>query len=204
MSEIEQTTAQTGEKKVVKKVKKTVKKAKAAKKELPDFANIKPKPKTKAKKQTETSDNTGLYSYDELLTKVFRLCNNEQKSETKKFIVLPQVQLAREGSKRVVWQNFEKICTILNRNPEDVRVFVLEELMAQGTMDSQGGLTMKVKVQPSQVENVIMHYAQVYVQCPVCKSLNTELIKENRIQFVHCNDCSSHNSVSHNKSVAEN
>ena len=41
MSEIEQTTAQTGEKKVVKKVKKTVKKAKAAKQELPDFDKIK-------------------------------------------------------------------------------------------------------------------------------------------------------------------
>ena len=202
MSEAEKIVIEGAEKKTVKKVKK-VKKVKAAKGELPDFTKVKVKKTTKVKKATESEENAGLYAYDELLDTVFKLCNNEQKEATK-HIEIPKILLAREGSKRIIWQNFAEICRLLNRNPEDVRVFVTDELLAQGTMDSQGGLTLKAKLQSSGIENVILRYASLFVQCPVCKSLNTSLIKENRIQFVHCNDCSSHNSVSYTKSVAEN
>ena len=204
MSEAEKIQVETAEKKTVKKTKK-VKKVKAkGTTELPDFNKMKVKKTTKAKKTEDKEEAVGLYSYDELLDTVFNLCNNKSKSETKRQIELPQIKMAKEGSKRVVWQNFTDICSKLQRNPEEVKVFVLAELMTIGSLDSQGGFTIKAKLQPHQLENVILSYAEQYVQCPVCKSLDTTLTKENRIQFINCAVCHAHTSAANNKSIAEN
>ncbi|BFU21247.1 translation initiation factor 2 beta subunit, putative [Entamoeba histolytica HM-1:IMSS-B] len=181
----------TTEKKV-KKVKK-VKKTKKALKELPDFTSVKVKSKPKSK-NTENEKNEGLYTYDELLDRIFAQCNISQNS-SKQEIELPQIKVVREGSKRVIWENFTDICKRLHRSPEDIKVFVLEELMTIGSIDAKGGFTIKAKLQPHQLENILIKYVSQFVQCPECKSLDTELIKENRINFIKCNACSSKCSV---------
>ncbi|KAL7721338.1 Translation initiation factor IF2/IF5 domain-containing protein [Entamoeba marina] len=83
----------------------------------------------------------------------------------------------------------------LHREPEDVKLFVLEELMTTGSVDAKGGFTVRGKYYSSQLENIIYKYVKQYVICKVCDSLDTEFVKENRITFIYCNHCTSKMSV---------
>ncbi|KAL7718188.1 Translation initiation factor 2 beta subunit [Entamoeba marina] len=161
--------------------------------ELPSFSEVSKKSKKKEKPKSKAETN-GLYAYDDLLDMIFSQCNISQNNNTKEK-ELPQVKVVKEGSKRVNWINFSDICRRLHREPEDVKLFVLEELMTTGSVDAKGGFTVRGKYYSSQLENIIYKYVKQYVICKVCDSLDTEFVKENRITFIYCNHCTSKMSV---------
>ena len=127
------------------------------------------------------------------------MCSKEVGREGKKDIDLPTIQVGREGSKKVVWKNFSEVCRRLKRTPEEFKAFILEEFMTEGSLNSDGGFVIKGKYQARDIENVIIRYVSQFVRCIVCQSLDTELVKENRITFIKCHTCSSKNSVALNK-----
>jgi len=101
----------------------------------------------------------------------------------------------REGTKKTVWRNFPEICKIMDRQPEHVQSFMLAEVGSTGSIDGNGGLVIKGRFQPKNIENILRNYINEYVKCHTCKSPETHLKKENRLMFMVCEKCGSSRSV---------
>eukprot|EP00002_Diphylleia_rotans_P011186 TRINITY_DN2217_c0_g1_i1.p1 TRINITY_DN2217_c0_g1~~TRINITY_DN2217_c0_g1_i1.p1 ORF type:complete len:279 (-),score=69.09 TRINITY_DN2217_c0_g1_i1:187-1023(-) len=133
------------------------------------------------------------YAYKEILDRFYSLVVHGPEGSSS--IKLPQV--AREGSKKTVWVNFQDICTSMNRSIEHVTSFVLAELGTDGNMDGSSRLVIKGKYMPRQIESILRRYISEYVTCQMCKSRNTELTRHQttRLYFLKCNSCQSSRSV---------
>mmetsp|Transcript_25319 Transcript_25319/g.63487 ORF Transcript_25319/g.63487 Transcript_25319/m.63487 type:complete len:150 (-) Transcript_25319:44-493(-) len=123
---------------------------------------------------------------------------DSQKSDYR--IKVPPPVVFREGTKKTVWANFSDICTILRRNHDHVLEYALAEMGTTGTLDAKKRLTVRGRFQPKQIQNVLRHYIGEYVVCKTCKSPETFLRKENRMNFLECRACGSVRSVGSIKS----
>ncbi|SCU81007.1 LAME_0B05314g1_1 [Lachancea meyersii CBS 8951] len=113
-----------------------------------------------------------------------------------KFRIPPPV-CQRDG-KKTIFCNIQEISEKLQRNPEHLIQYLFAELGTSGSVDGQKRLVMKGKFMPKQMENVLRRYILEYVTCKTCKSINTDLRKEqsNRLFFLVCKSCGSTRSVS--------
>lgn len=140
-------------------------------------------------------------SYPSLLSRFFDILrtNNPELAGDKsgpKFRIPPPVCL-RDG-KKTIFSNIQDISEKLQRSPEHLIQYLFAELGTSGSVDGQKRLVIKGKFQSKQMENVLRRYILEYVTCKTCKSINTELKKEqsNRLFFLVCKSCGSTRSVS--------
>ena len=91
--------------------------------------------------------------------------------------------------------NFEEICTNISRNPHDVSVWIAKELHASTSISANGVLVIHNMFTQMQLESIIKQYVSIFVQCPLCKSCNTQLYKINRICFLICDKCRAKTSI---------
>ncbi|OBA16982.1 hypothetical protein HANVADRAFT_54412 [Hanseniaspora valbyensis NRRL Y-1626] len=139
--------------------------------------------------------------YENLLSRFFKILkqNNPElageKSSTKFRIPPPVCQ--RDG-KKTIFVNIEEICEKLQRSVDHLIQYLYAELGTSGSIDGQKRLIIKGKFLGKQMENVLRRYILEYVTCKTCKSINTELKKEqsNRLFFLVCKSCGSTRSVS--------
>ncbi|QLQ81378.1 hypothetical protein HG537_0F01390 [Torulaspora globosa] len=190
------------------KLKKKKKKAKET--DLDDFeqqlakAGVKVD-ETNSKESTPVIESTlqqevGL-GYPDLLHRFFEIlkANNPELAGDRsgpKFRIPPPVCL-RDG-KKTIFSNIQDISEKLQRSPEHLIQYLFAELGTSGSVDGQKRLVIKGKFQSKQMENVLRRYILEYVTCKTCKSINTELKKEqsNRLFFLVCKSCGSTRSVS--------
>lgn len=139
--------------------------------------------------------------YSELLSRFFKIlrANNPELAGDRsgpKFRIPPPV-CQRDG-KKTIFCNIQEISEKLQRSPEHLIQYLFAELGTSGSVDGQKRLVIKGKFQPKQMENVLRRYILEYVTCKTCKSINTELKKEqsNRLFFLVCKSCGSTRSVS--------
>jgi len=146
------------------------------------------------KKAPEEKD----YDYTELLDRIFDLLNKgDQGAKTSK---IPVPQLGRIGTKRTCITNFKELCNALHRPPEHLMAYLQVELGGLASIDGNAQqLVVKGRFQQAHIEKVIKHYIREYVICKVCKSYDTAMEKENRLNFVKCGSCNSRLSVAHIK-----
>lgn len=144
--------------------------------------------------------NVGL-PYNELLSRFFKIlrANNPELAGDRsgpKFRIPPPV-CQRDG-KKTIFCNIQEISEKLQRSPEHLIQYLFAELGTSGSVDGQKRLVIKGKFLPKQMENVLRRYILEYVTCKTCKSINTELKKEqsNRLFFLVCKSCGSTRSVS--------
>ncbi|AET37903.1 translation initiation factor eIF2 subunit beta Ecym_2151 [Eremothecium cymbalariae DBVPG len=142
----------------------------------------------------------GLPYYD-LLSRFFKIlrANNPELAGDRsgpKFRIPPPV-CQRDG-KKTIFANIQEISEKLQRSPEHLIQYLFAELGTSGSVDGQRRLVIKGKFQSKQMENVLRRYIMEYVTCKTCKSINTELKKEqsNRLFFLVCKSCGSTRSVS--------
>ncbi|CAR31014.1 hypothetical protein ZYGR_0P03200 [Zygosaccharomyces rouxii] len=150
--------------------------------------------------ESSVQQDVGL-SYPGLLSRFFDILrtNNPELAGDKsgpKFRIPPPVCL-RDG-KKTIFSNIQDISEKLQRSPEHLIQYLFAELGTSGSVDGQKRLVIKGKFQPKQMENVLRRYILEYVTCKTCKSINTELKKEqsNRLFFLVCKSCGSTRSVS--------
>ena len=147
---------------------------------------------------TSWDGTTRDYHYDELLGRVFGILRekNPALSEKAKTIVKPP-QVLREGTKKTVFANLMEICNAMHRPHEHVVQYLLAELGTTGTLDGQQRLVLKGRFLPKVFEGVLRHYFIDYVICNMCKSSNTELVKEqsSRLSYCRCQACGASRSV---------
>ena len=139
--------------------------------------------------------------YQDLLSRFFDILktNNPELAGNRsgpKFRIPPPVCL-RDG-KKTIFANIMDIAEKLQRSPDHLIQYLFAELGTSGSIDGQKRLVIKGKFQSKQMENVLRRYILEYVTCKTCKSINTDLKKEqsNRLFFMVCKSCGSTRSVS--------
>lgn len=146
----------------------------------------------------DVEDRKADYSYGELLERVVDLLqtNNPDLVEKKRTrIKPPQLQLL--SSKKTLWVNFQEICTMMQRDPQHVFSFFMAELGTEGSMDGNQRLIIRGKFVAKYIESLLRKYVVEYVTCSMCRSPNTDLVKNqaSRLYFCTCRDCGSSRSV---------
>jgi translation initiation factor 2 subunit 2 len=143
-------------------------------------------------------DRKADYNYSELLDRVVGIlhAHNPDLIEKKRRNMKPP-QLTRVGTKKTLWVNFQEICTMMQRPPEHVFQFFMAELGTEGSIDGNQRLVIRGKYVPKYIESLLRKYIVEYVTCQMCRSPNTELVKDQatRLHFCNCSDCGSSRSV---------
>jgi translation initiation factor 2 subunit 2 len=143
-------------------------------------------------------DRKADYTYDELLDRLVQLlqANNPELVEKKRRIIKPP-QLSLMSSKKTLWINFQEICSMMQRHPDHVYSFFMAELGTEGSIDGNQRLVIRGKYVPKYIESLLRKYVVEYVTCEMCRSPNTDLVKDpnTRLYFLHCKDCGSSRSV---------
>jgi len=129
--------------------------------------------------------------YEKLLNQAYgqikQVEHNENRFET------PKLEGHFEG-KRTILTNFFQIATYIRRDPEHFQKFILKELAASGQRDGER-LILNMKVPSSKIIFKIGQYVKEFVLCKECGKPDTELIRQERINFIHCLACGAKHSV---------
>jgi len=147
----------------------------------------------------ESETATELYTYNEMLDRVFeRLQSNNPELMHKKRKKCKIPQIMRIGTRKCMWHNYPDICETLKRKPDHIMQFYLTELGTTGNLDGNGRLVLKGTFGPKKIESLLRKYITEYVTCHLCKSPDTDLIKDpaSRLFFVQCHACGARRSVS--------
>jgi translation initiation factor 2 subunit 2 len=150
-------------------------------------------------KQQELLDEPAVdYTYEDLLDRVAALlqANNPDLVEKKRTrIKPPQLQLL--SSKKTLWINFQEICTMMQRDSLHVFAFFMAELGTEGSLDGNQRLIIRGKYVAKYIESLLRKYVVEYVTCEMCRSPNTDLVKDqgSRLYFCNCRECGSSRSV---------
>jgi len=130
--------------------------------------------------------------YDQLLTSAYKdIKPIEGKSDR---FEIPKVEGHIEGNKTIL-TNFKQIASYIRRDPENIIKFLLKELASSGGMRGDR-LILTRKISSSLINEKIKQYAETYVICKECKKPDTEIIKEDRFNFIHCLACGAKKSIS--------
>lgn len=100
---------------------------------------------------------------------------------------LPKSQTMVIGSKTII-HNFRDIADALNRDPKHLFQFLLHELGTAGVIE-EGRAVLHGKFADASINALVERYAKMYVICPVCNKVDTELKKEGRITMIVCGAC---------------
>lgn len=151
-----------------------------------------------AQETNDPEDTKANYSYADLLDRVVDLlhANNPDLVEKKRTRIKPP-QLQMIGSRKTLWVNFQEICSMMQRDPQHVYSFLMAELGTEGSIDGNERLIIRGRYLPKYIESLLRKYVIEYVTCEMCRSPNTDLIKDqgSRLYFCNCRDCGSKRSV---------
>ncbi len=106
---------------------------------------------------------------------------------------IPKIEGHFEGKKTIL-TNFLHIASHLRRKPEHLQKFILRELATSGNMEGER-LVLNNRIPSAKINSKIEDYVKEFVLCKECKKPDTELIKEDRLTFVHCLACGAKHSV---------
>ncbi len=106
---------------------------------------------------------------------------------------LPEPTLLVEG-RQTVFQNFDEVCKVLDRDPAYVYKFLLGELGTAGSREA-GRLTFKSRVAERQIVEKLEAFVEMFVICQECRRPDTKLVKEGRTTILQCSACGAHRPV---------
>ena len=130
-------------------------------------------------------------NYEELLESAYKEVKQIDSSSER--FEIPKITGHFEGKKTIL-SNFCQIVTHLRRKPEHFQKFLLRELAASGQREGDR-LILNIKVPSEKINQKIQAYFKEFVQCKECRKPDTELIKEDRLTFIHCLACGAKHSV---------
>ncbi len=137
------------------------------------------------------TETTNQEDYEKLLNKAYETIKPVE-SKIDRFEI-PKVEGHIEGNKTII-TNFKQICNYLRRDLDHVLKFLLKELAAPGSMRGDR-LILTRKISSSLINEKINQYAQTYVLCKECKKPDTEILREDRLMFLHCLACGAKKSI---------
>lgn len=123
--------------------------------------------------------------YEKLLESAYK--NVKRVEDTGERFEVPKVQGHFEGRKTFV-TNFCTIATHLRRKSEHFQKFLLKELATSGQIEGER-LVLNNRIPSAKITDKINAYVKEFVLCKECGKPDTELKKEDRINFIHCLAC---------------
>jgi len=130
-------------------------------------------------------------NYEKLLEKAYGKIKQTDTLQDR--FEIPKIEGHFEGRKTIL-TNFYQIASHLRRKPEHFQKFMLKELAASGQKEGDR-FVLNIKVPSSKINQKIEEYVNEFVLCRECKKPDTELIRKDRINFVHCLACGAKHSV---------
>ena len=131
-------------------------------------------------------------SYEQLLNEAYSKIKPVE-SKIDRFEV-PKVEGHIEGVKTIV-TNFKQICSYIRRDCDHLLKFLLKELATPGSIKGDR-LVLTRKITSGMINEKIQVYVDTYVICKECKKPDTELIKENNVNYMHCLACGAKKPIS--------
>ena len=129
------------------------------------------------------------YTTEQLLDRAYQNIHIDKKK-----VKLERPQYERKDGKGYIY-NFGKLASSLNREVEELKEYFKDELNIDCTIKPGDVLKIdKVAIKGS-VENIYMKYIQQKVMCEACKSIQTYVVKEERINYRVCNSCKSRKAI---------
>jgi translation initiation factor 2 subunit 2 len=129
--------------------------------------------------------------YDKLLESAYKDIKPVE-SKIDRFEV-PGAEGHFEGNKTII-TNFKQICDYIRRDYNQVLKILLKSLAAAGSIKGDR-LILTRKTPSKQINEKIQQYVNTYVICKECEKPDTELIKQDRVNIIHCLACGAKHSV---------
>ncbi len=107
---------------------------------------------------------------------------------------IPKVVGHIQGNRTII-SNFLQIASTLRRDVDHMLKYVLKELATPGEVKKSGSLIMGTKVPASRINEKIRQYANEFVLCSECGKPDTQLIKEDGVNYMKCTACGAKNVV---------
>jgi len=123
--------------------------------------------------------------YEKMLDKLYKEVKPLEVSSER--FEIPKVKGHIEGTKTII-ANFSQIYSTLRRTPEHITKFLFKELATPGTIDGER-LILNRKLSSKSINDKIEEYATEFVICKECKKPDTEIVREDRVAFIHCLAC---------------
>jgi translation initiation factor 2 subunit 2 len=130
--------------------------------------------------------------YDALLNKAYEKIKPVE-SKIDRFEI-PKVEGHLEGTKAVI-TNFKQICSYIRRDPEHFLKYLLKELATPGVVRGDR-LILTRTISSRLINEKIALYVQDYVLCKECKKPDTEIVRDDRLTFLHCLACGAKKPIS--------
>ncbi|MBI2004377.1 translation initiation factor IF-2 subunit beta [Candidatus Pacearchaeota archaeon] len=130
-------------------------------------------------------------SYESLLNEAYGKV--KQVKESGERFEIPKIEGHIEGKKTIL-TNFSQIVSHIRRNPEHFQKFLLKELATFGQKEGDK-LILNNKIPSAKINQKIEEYTNEFVLCRECKKPDTEIIREDRLSFLHCLACGAKHSI---------
>ncbi|QKF93648.1 eukaryotic translation initiation factor eIF-2 beta [Fadolivirus algeromassiliense] len=127
-----------------------------------------------------------LYTTEYLVNRLYTELSDHTSSSKKLSLEKPEISSV---NKKTYISNFKSLCTKLNRDTNDVKMFFEKELQTSVSINQDGGLVITGMFKQPGLLKIFTNYIKEYVTCKECNSCDTEIIKENRITYLKCNKC---------------
>ena len=98
------------------------------------------------------------------------------------------------AGRKTILTNFSQILVQLRRTPEHFQKFLLKELAASGQKEGDR-LVLNNRIPSDKINLKIEQYMKEFVLCRECNKPDTEILREDRISFLHCLACGAKHSV---------
>ncbi len=129
--------------------------------------------------------------YEKLLNKAYKevkqIENNGERFE------VPKIKGHFQGKKTIL-TNFFQIASFLRRKPEHIQKYLVKELATSAYKEGDR-LVLNNKISSLKINDKINQYIKEFIICRECGKPDTELMKEDRLVFVHCLACGAKHSV---------
>lgn len=119
--------------------------------------------------------------------------------DTRERFVVPSPRVFYEG-KTTVLENFRAIADTLNREPDHLMKYLLQELGTAGKIEGQRGI-FQGKFTEQAMARQIESYFEEYVVCTECRLPDTHLTKNDRVLMLKCDACGAHRPVRKRKAA---
>jgi len=129
--------------------------------------------------------------YEKLLDEAYK--EVKQKDTASSRFEIPKAQGHFEGKKTIL-TNFFQVASHIRRKPEHFQKFLLKELATSGQTEGDR-LVLNNKIPSAKINQKIEQYTKEFVLCKECGKPDTEIVKEDRLNFVHCLACGAKHSV---------
>ena len=130
-------------------------------------------------------------TYEQLLDEAYNKVKQVQSSSTR--FEIPKIEGHFEGRKTIL-TNFSQLASHLRRTPEHFQKFLLRELAASGQKEGER-LILNIKVPSVKINSKVEQYVKEFVLCKECGKPDTEIIKEDRLSFLHCLACGAKHAI---------